>query len=209
MRCLIVSGGTPPSEEIFKEELQLSELLIAADKGAETFYHNNIKPHYVLGDFDSINTKTLEFLADCNIIPFNPEKDFTDSELAVNKAIELGAKELVLLGFTGTRIDHTIANIGLLKRCLEHNIKAYIRDCYNKIMVVNKKTTLVGKSGQIISFQALDGNVENFSIRGAKYELEGYRLSFGDPLTVSNEFCSNPITIDFDNGNVLVIFSKD
>lgn len=209
MRCLIVSGGTPPSKEIFKEEVQLSQLLIAADKGAETFYQNNIKPHYVLGDFDSINAKILEFLVDSNIISFNPEKDFTDSELAVNKAIELGAKEIVLLGFTGTRVDHTIANIGLLKRCLELNIKAYIRDCYNKIMVVNKETTFTGKSGQIISFQALGANVENFSIRGAKYELEGYKLSFGDPRTISNEFCCNPITIDFNNGYVLVIFSRD
>lgn len=209
MKCLIVSGGTPPSYEIFIEELNNADILIAADKGAETYFRYGVTPHYILGDLDSVQDISKEFMNSTEVIRFNPEKDFTDSELAVNEAIELGAKELTLLGFTGTRMDHFIANLGLLEKCLKRRVRATIKDSHNEISLVDKKTSFFGKEGQFITFQALEEKVRGFSIKGAKYELENYTLSFGDPRTVSNEFLNKPIEIDFETGKVLVIYSND
>ncbi|SHJ55421.1 thiamine diphosphokinase [Clostridium cavendishii DSM 21758] len=209
MKCLIVTGGTEPKEMLFKEEVAKAELLIAADKGVETYFKYNVRPDFLLGDLDSAISVSKEFLDSIKIIKFNPEKDFTDTELAVEKAIELGATEIVLLGATGTRLDHVIGNLGILNRCLSKNVRAIIKDDNNKIFVVNKGCNLFGEKGQFISFQALGEEVKGFSIKGAKYPLDSYNLSFGDPRTISNEFLDSSIHIDFKTGKILVIYSRD
>ena len=209
MRALIVSGGTPPSERIFKDELKKCQLFLGADSGCETYFKYNVMPHYALGDFDSIGEEYREKLKCTNVIKFNSEKDNTDSELAVLKAIELGAREIVLLGFTGTRIDHMLSNLGLLNTCLDNRVKAYIRDNNNTIYLIDKPTILKDSMGKYISFQAFGEDVENFSIKGAKYELENYNLTFGNGRCVSNEFLNGYISINFKKGKILIIYSND
>ena len=209
MRCLIVSGGNSPEDKLFLEEVKKSDYLIAADKGVETFIRNNIKPDLVVGDFDSIEESFKCKLKNFNILQFNPEKDFTDSEIAFLEAVKKNPNELILLGFTGTRLDHTLANIGLLKRALDKNINAYIIDNNNKMFIVNKSTILKGKLKQIISFQAYCSEVSNFFIKKARYPLEDYTLKLGDPRTVSNEFLKEDIEISFSKGEVLVIYARD
>ena len=208
MRCLIVSGGNSPKDELFLEEIEKANYLIAADKGAETFIKNNITPDLAVGDFDSINNECKKLIKNWNIIKFNPEKDLTDSEIAVLEAIKKDCNEIIMLGFTGTRIDHTIANLGLLKKALDKNIKAYILDDNNKIFILNKPTVLKGNFGKLISFQAFS-EVRNFCIKNAKYELKNYDLNFGDPRTVSNEFLEKDIEVTFTDGEVLVIYPID
>lgn len=209
MRALIISGGTPPSERIFKEEMEKCQLLLGADSGCETYFKYGITPDYALGDFDSIKNEYKEKLNSTNVIKFNSEKDNTDSEIAVLKAIELGAKEIMLLGFTGTRIDHTLSNLGLLNTCLKNGVKAYIKDSNNIIHIIDKPTSLKGNKGSYISFQAFGEEVEDFSIKGAKYELDSYTLTFGDGRCVSNEFLDGSIRINFKKGKVLIIYSND
>lgn len=209
MKAVIISGGTPPKEEILKEEILNANILIAADKGLESFLYYNIEPHYALGDFDSINVKIMNKVKKTKIVKYNPDKDNTDSEIAVLKAIELGAEEIVLLGVTGTRIDHMLANLGLLDMCINNNINAYIRDSNNKILLTNKSIKLYGNPGQFVSFQCFGQTVNNFSIKGAKYELNNYTLSFGDRRCVSNEFLNGSIEVTFKEGKVLIIYSND
>ena len=209
MRCLIVSGGNSPKDELFLEEIEKANYLIAADKGLETFIKNNVKPDLVVGDFDSVQEKFKEELKNFNVLKFKPEKDLTDSEIAFSEALKKSPKELIFLGFTGTRLDHTLANIGLLKRALDKNINAYIIDNNNKMFIVNKPTVLKGEPKQIISFQAYCSEVNNFFIKKAKYPLKDYTLKLGDPRTVSNEFLKEDIEISFSKGEVLVIYARD
>lgn len=209
MISIIVAGGTPPKDQLFLQEVRRADYLIAADKGAEIFIKHNIEPDLVVGDFDSIDDKFKENLKKLNVIKFNPEKDLTDSEIAFNKAIEIGSTEIVLLGFTGTRLDHTLANLGLLKRALEKGIKAFVKDNNNCIFLTDKSMKLEGKFGQIISFQAYCDVVNNFNIKKAKYKLVDYTLLLGDPRTVSNEFLQDNIEITFTDGIVMVIYSAD
>ncbi|GFZ29680.1 thiamine pyrophosphokinase [Clostridium zeae] len=209
MKAVIVAGGKAPSEELFLCEIKDANFLIAADSGVNVFYMYNITPNVILGDFDSAKHEAINAFKEVEIVKFKPEKDFTDSELAFKNAIEHGANEIVLLGCTGTRLDHTIANIGLLKRALDLNIKAKIKDENNCIFLVSKDTVLNGTHGQTISFQAFGETVKNFYIVGAKYPLHDYNLEFGDGRTVSNEFIDRPIKITFSSGIVMVIYSND
>lgn len=209
MRCLIVSGGNKPKDDLFLEEIKKADYLIAADKGLETFIKNNIKPDLVVGDFDSVEESFKEKLKDFKVLRFNPEKDLTDSEIAFLEALKKNPKELILLGVTGTRLDHTLANIGLLKKALENNIKAYIIDNNNKMFVVDKPSILKGEPKQTISFHAYSSEVNNFSIRKAKYNLENYTLKLWEGRAVSNEFLNEDIEISFSKGEVLVVYARD
>lgn len=209
MRALIVSGGYKPSDNMFLDEVKKAQYLIAADRGAEVFIKNNIKPDLVVGDFDSIGEEFKESLKDFNLVKFNPEKDFTDSEIAFNKALEKGVKEIVLLGVTGSRLDHAFGNIGLLKKALDKNIKAYIKDNNNIIFLTNKPINLKGTYGQTISFHAYCDIVKKFNIRKAKYSLYDYDLHLGESRAISNEFLNEDIEITFEEGIIMVVYSRD
>ena len=91
--------------------------LIAADKGLEFFITAGITPDLIVGDFDSLSSEGkiyMEKLPQTSISRLKPEKDDSDTQSAVNLAISQGAKDILILGGTGTRLDHVMANLGLL-----------------------------------------------------------------------------------------------
>ncbi len=212
MKVVIVSGGEAPSYELIRKELKNSSFLICADSGGNCLYEYKIVPNYLMGDFDSINRNALEFFGkskECSIEAYPKDKDFTDTELVLNKALELGATEISLLGCTGTRIDHLMGNMGMLLRCLKLNVNAYIKDNNNYIQIVDKPIKIKGKKGETFSLQCYGDKVENLNIKGARYELNNYFLTIGDPRTVSNEFLDGEVEISFTSGNLIIFYSRD
>lgn len=211
MKAVIIGGGNAPSKELLEEELADADVLICADGGGDCLYKYNKVPDYLLGDFDSIQKDILEFFihSNCVIETYPTEKNNTDSEICFDKAIELKASSITMLGFTGSRIDHFLGNLGLLKRSVDYGVKGIIRDNNNKIFITNGSCTLKAEEGKFISFQAYSDVVENLCLIGVKYPLTGYKLFKGDLRTISNEFVSNEITIKFDLGLLLVIIASD
>ncbi|WP_446899467.1 thiamine diphosphokinase [Clostridium sp. LBM24168] len=211
MKVTIVSGGNAPSLNLLRNELKSSSFLICADGGGNCLYKYNIKPDYLIGDFDSISNEALNFLKNSGtkISKYPVKKDFTDTEAVFNKALELNANEITFLGCTGNRLDHLMGNIGMLKKSLEHGIKAYIKDENNSIEIMNKSSVIGGKRGEVFSLYAYCDIVENLSIIGAKYELNNYNLALGDSRTVSNEFLDDEVRILFKSGLILLFRSKD
>lgn len=211
MKVIIICGGKAPSMELLQEEIKDNTIVICADSGANYLINYKITPHYLVGDFDSINPETLEYFKTKNVIieTYPVEKDDTDSELALKKALELGATEVVFLGCIGSRIDHVYGNIGLLKRCLDAQVKASIKDEHNNIFLIDKSTNLFGDFGQIFSLQGYNGEIKNLNIRGAKYPLYNYNLEVGDPITISNMFLNEAVEIQFDTGIIIVFYTKD
>lgn len=117
---------------------------------------------------------------------FNPVKDASDTEIAVRLALELKVKELWILGGTGTRIDHVLANIQVLKIPYDAGVEAYIVDVCNKISLIGKETCLKKEDafGPYFSVFPLGGIVEHFSLEGAKYPLCDHTLCPYDSLCV-------------------------
>ncbi|MCY6372366.1 thiamine diphosphokinase [Clostridium ganghwense] len=211
MKIVIASGGMPPSYDLLYEELKEASYLICADSGANYLYEYNICPDILIGDFDSIDIQVLNYFKDnhTNIIQYPPEKDYTDTEIAVNKALELNVDEIVLLGCTGTRIDHFLGNLGMLLKCLSKKVTAYIKDEHNTITIADKSLSIFGSEGETFSLAAYSENVENLTISGAKYPLNNYYLEIGSALTISNEFQDKEVKINFDEGILLIIYSRD
>ena len=140
MRSIIVSGGKAPSKELLKEYIKDDDYIVGVDKGCNILREIEATPNIILGDFDSIDKEVLNYYKDkgVKIEKFNPEKDYTDTDLGYIKALEVNPSEIILFGATGSRIDHMLGNIGILLKGLRENIKVTIVDDNNRMYAVIK-----------------------------------------------------------------------
>ena len=211
MNVAIVSGGTAPSERLVRNYLEKVDFIIAADRGSECLYNYGIIPDLLLGDFDSVKKEILvKIKAQIKeVLEFPPEKDYTDTEIAIIEAIKRGAKKIYLFGAIGSRMDHTLGNIGLILTTKKRGATLEIIDDNNRLYLGEKKMKLFGEYGENISFHALCDKVKSFKIRGAKYNLETYDISLLDPRAICNEFVGTPIEISYEEGELLILHSID
>lgn len=219
--AIIVSGGN--IQEGFaldflkkiREKQKNMPYLIAADKGLEFFQKTGIQPDMVVGDFDSLSEEGnvfLNTLPETKICRLKPEKDDSDTQSAVCLAAEQGAKEIVLLGCLGTRLDHVMANLGILAWGAQKNIAISLYDRYNFVSVVKSGSCIEKKEqfGKYVSFFPFGGEVHGLTLKGFRYPLVQHNLSVCDSgLTVSNEILEEKAEIFFDSGLLLMIMSKD
>lgn len=214
IKTLIMSGGNI-EEDCFNKIYKRSKFdcIIASDKGLETLDKYNVTPNYIIGDFDSIDKKILnKYINNKEIIikELNPEKDYTDTHMAIKLAIELKSTDITVLGAIGTRIDHTIANIHILKESLEKGIDCRIINNKNEIQLINKKAVLeMDKEYKYISLIPLTTKVEGITLKGFKYLLSNATLEVGHSIGVSNEQCEKKAEIDLKSGILIMIKSKD
>mgnify|MGYP001135150501 FL=1 len=213
MKTLIITGGKI-NKNFAKKYLKSNkyDIIIAVDKGLETIDYLKLEPQYILGDFDSVNTKILEKYKTQNIkiIKLNPEKDLTDTHSAIDLALEIKSTEITILGAIGTRLDHTMANIHILKQALDKNIKAKIVNEKNEIELINKEIIIKKDDNyKYVSIIPLTTNVTGITIEGMKYIINDYTLSIGDSLGVSNEQIDKEAKISIKTGILVVIKSKD
>lgn len=213
MKTVIITGGNI-NIKFTKEYLKKYsfDLVIVADKGLEVVNKLNITPNYIIGDFDSVNKETLEEYKNnkTQIIKLNPEKDYTDTHMALKLAIEKNSTSIIILGAIGTRIDHTIANIHILKEALEKNIKAKIINSNNEITLINKNIEILNNEKfKYISLIPLTTEVKNITLSGFKYKLEKANLNIGESIGISNEQIESKAKIEIEKGILMLIKSKD
>ena len=122
MDALIISGGSL-DQEFARSYIRSNpcELTIAVDVGMKFFYDQKMIPDFIVGDFDSVEAEILRSFQRMEgpkkpvVLQFQPEKDETDTELAIRTAIREGSDHIHLLGAAaGNRMDHLIGNIHLL-----------------------------------------------------------------------------------------------
>ena len=215
-KIVIVSGGELEEAFVLSElETLDSQFIIGVDKGMEFLYHHKILPSYIVGDFDSVDQKIGDYYRNETKVPireFNPVKDASDTEIAIRLAMTLGAKEILILGATGGRIDHLWANVQSLAIPFKAGIDAVIMDTQNKIRLIGGGETHLKKGetyGPYFSVFPLGEEVYGFSIKGAKYPLDNHTLIPYDSLCVSNQFQEDEVTISFMNGIVILMETKD
>lgn len=143
---VIVSGGMIQKDfaldfirKIEEERKGKKLLLLAADRGLDFFLETGLVPDIVDGDFDSLSgagKAYLESLDHTEIVRLNPEKDDTDTQSTLNLAIRRGAKNILILGATGGRLDHFIGNMGLLGYGRQKGVNVILADAQNYICLV-------------------------------------------------------------------------
>lgn len=188
--------------------------LIAADKGMEFCYRRNILPDAVLGDYDSIDPEIVTYYRNQTNIPmetFPSEKDDTDTEIALKRAIAMEPTQIYILGAFGGRQDHFIANLHLLNLALKKGISAWLVDGQNRITLIDKNQTIekIEKDWKYISFLPFTDKVEGITLVGFKYGLDDYTMTKGSSIGVSNEAVSIPAQVKLESGTLIMIQSRD
>lgn len=209
---LIVSGGSEVSSETLEHCVQNADFIIAADSGLSQLHKANIKPNLIVGDFDSLKLEGWQsFYQDVPVKGFIPEKDYTDTELALEEAMVLSPKRITIISATGTRQDHSLANMMLLSRAYRAGIQAEILDDYNAICWLGESCVAVAKGPwRYMSLVPVSSEIE-VSLTHFKYPLNHRIAQRGDTLTVSNEWLKGHEEgiITLHRGEALLIQSRD
>lgn len=179
-RALVVAGGDFPIN--FKEKD--FDYVLAVDRGLEYLIKNKIDASFIIGDFDSVNIDQENFPKG-EILKYPKEKSMTDLELAFEKLIDLRVDEAYILAATGTRLDHSLINIFLLKKLFEKGIRAYIYNDKNLVFMDQGEIEVEKNAFKYLSIIPLEAC--KVSLAGFKYSLKDADLDFPSTLTISNE----------------------
>lgn len=205
MRAVIFSGGSYGDPSFYKNELKEDDFVITADAGADFAQRLGIKINVAIGDFDTLDVKKI--VAD-EIIKLNPEKDYTDSFEAVFLAKERGFSEVLMFGASGSRLDHSLANIFLLKKAKDMGINLTLCDENNIVYITENELLVKKKEGYHLSVIQLTDAI-GITLKGLYYPLNEKDAALGDMIGISNEFTEEEAKISVKKGTLLVILSKD
>ena len=212
-KALIITGGEVDYNYRYKND---AHLVIAVDGGLEAVQKMGLKPDVIIGDFDTVSPEILhKYERECaaQIIRLVPEKDDTDTEAAVSYAMEHGIKMIDILGATGSRFDHTYANMFLLKMAYEQGVTICLYTGLSKIYLIRGKREYCREDfyGKYISFLQFDGNALGVTMEGFKYNVSDFDFDTKKTyrLGVSNEPLEGRACITIREGYMLVVESLE
>jgi len=208
MHVVIFAGGTLQPGKAFYRAIAGADMIIAADSGAATALRYGYNPAIVVGDFDSLDELVLQQLSErgSQVRRVAVEKNETDTELAVQAAIEQGATSITLLGVIGgVRFDHTIANILLLAGFEAVDMRIVDGPSTGWIVRGPGSSAIDGQAGDLLSLLPLTSDVTGIRTMGLYYALHGETLYFGKPRGMSNVLTQEHAEVSIERGLLLVI----
>ncbi|CRK80529.1 thiamine diphosphokinase [Neobacillus massiliamazoniensis] len=211
----IVAGGPEDLLPNLNDYNEDQASWVGVDRGVFNLLKRGIKPTIAFGDFDSVTIEELKFIESQvkELKRYQPEKNETDMELALNWATEQKPEAIRLFGASGGRLDHFLANVQLL---IPQLLKKFPIDIslidrsnllYLKAPGKHKITKM--KNQKYISFIPIIKEVPDLTLEGFKYPLKNRHISIGSTLCISNELISDYGTFSFSEGILLVIRSRD
>lgn len=211
----ILAGGPEellPDLKVFNDE---ESIWVGVDRGVFTLLSIGFKPFASFGDFDSVTEEEWQEIQSnvTQLEKFIPEKDETDTELALNWAVSKKPQLIRLFGASGGRIDHFLANIQLLQKHSPSLDSCELQLIDNKNIVYIKGpgthniSKLLGK--KYISFVPATMDVSGLTLSGFKFPLTNRHISIGSTLCISNELISDHGTFSFTEGILIVVRSQD
>lgn len=204
-RAAIFLNGESLTKKRIRDNLKPTDTIICADGGANAAFTVKVKPDLVIGDNDSLDSKTEELIRKNKIqkITFPKDKDQTDSELALNYALKRGFTNLILVGFAGDRIDHVLALLFYVTSYTKNVEITLLTQTQNIYLLKSTHVNLTGKTGDFVSLLPLEKNVR-VTTSGLKYSLKNTSLPLAKTIGVSNEFLKEKARVKAD-GKLLVI----
>lgn len=208
-QIMIISGGCSVDPEFFSSQISKAKsfLIIACDGGLRHLQHSSIKPDVIIGDMDSVDPAQLANynVEGIRIIQYPADKDFTDTEMALDYALNLKPKKILIWCALGGRIDHALANILLLLKGQEKGVDTFLIDEYCEIFLMNRETCFINDAGKTVSLLALTSEVTGITLSGFLYPLENGNLKMGESRGISNIIKGTHAGIRIKNGKLLVI----
>lgn len=211
MKGLIVSSGKIESYSLLENLIYENDYTVCADGGLDHLMSIDKIPNLVLGDFDSISNAGINYIKEnkIKVEKYPSIKNNTDSELAIMYLINGGIDDITIIGGTGTRLDHTLSNILLLRRFNNNGRSLKIVDDNNIVNYVTDSIDIKRRIGWYVSIIPLNCKGVIVSLLGFRYPLNYKHLEFTSTLGVSNEIIGQVGRIKIHKGEVLVIESTD
>lgn len=206
----IVANGN--LSEMFVGEIRHYDVIIGVDRGAYWLLTHGIAPHIAVGDFDSCTSKEWKKIQEniTDVRQFDAEKNFTDTELALDIAMKKNSQHIAIYGGMGTRIDHTMATISLLARCAQARTPAVVRDMHNDVRIIGRGRTIIKKRAGCTYISIIPYTKQIIvSLSGLKYPLNRKKITQSMTLGISNEFEASEAEVTVHGGLALVIQSRD
>ena len=217
MTTVVVCAGGPKNElcsfSTFQQQQDI--VFIGADRGALYLVEQGITPHAIVGDFDSLTDEEYQaVLAQTkNQQRFQQEKNETDTDLALLKALTYTPQEIVLTGVTGGRLDHYEAAVRSIYRLQKKHpsVELKIMNATNMLQffLPGTYTIYADDRYRYLSFFAYGETVQDVTLRQVKYETTNEEISLGTSRFTSNEIIGATGSISFSQGICLMIRSID
>jgi len=207
MKALIVTGGDNPPSSVIRHLSENSDIVIAADAGLEICIKAGIEPHIAIGDFDSVDPAILSQLSTEKIFRFPEEKDYSDTELAIDAAHRYGAKDIILAGGGAGRLDHLLAIRALFER--NDPIKEW-HTAHESAFLVDRGFKLQASMpiNSVVSVFPLSEGALGMRSNGLKWPLDGLKWDCSE-FGLSNKTISEEIEIYSGEKPILVILPLD
>jgi thiamine pyrophosphokinase len=203
-KAVLIGGGDILEYQSVAARIHPDDFIVAADSGYDHCRQLGITPDLLVGDFDSIQSSPPLTIPR---LPFPPEKDYTDTTLALETILDRGYRKILLTGMLGGRLDHTLANLQSLAHLSTLGVDAQLTDGRTEAYAVSGGGALglPPREGFYFSLLAFSGVCAGVTIRGGKYPLEDYDLRFDEPRAISNEFVGEYVSITVRDGTVVVL----
>lgn len=210
-QAVIVTGGA--LGEWALPYIRHGDYIIGADSGAAFLVRHGIAPDLAIGDFDSVSPAQLSAVRaaarewrSVDAV----DKDWTDTEMAMRTALERSFSRITLIGGLGTRFDHALANVHLLKLAHEQGAEAELIDEFNEIRLCARECRLrQDERFPYLSLLPLTSVVRGVTLSGFQYPLDNATIRIGESIGISNRLLAPEGVVSVLEGQLLVIRSRD
>lgn len=203
-KACIICGGSPPLTSQLKSILSDCILFIAADGGGNSARELGMLPDVVIGDLDSFVPKP----SDSFPVVKDPDQETNDLEKAMKYALTKGIEELIVVGATGKRLDHTLKNLSVMKQFNSHFNSIIFRDRYCDTFLIESPFSQEFPLHTSISLFPLSGTVEGITTSGLKYPLKNGYLKNGERDGSSNLTTRKRVDITHTKGDLLLLVNR-
>ncbi len=210
MRIGLVLGGDPPTPHDLKL-LDACEKVVACDGGAHGLLKAERPPDIIVGDLDSLTPDDFKW-ADALDIPVErhpTQKDETDGELALERALQMGATRIMILGGHGGRMAMFLGNLKLLRSCHERGIDAVMIGHGESIRFLSPggELNLAGRTNSTLNILPIEGDAV-ISVAGTKWEAVETKLGHLTGRGLSNQIMQDGARVRCHEGMIVVIVEQ-
>ncbi len=199
--CWIVGAGAFFARAFSPRE---GDFVAAADGGLEHLRRAGARADLALGDFDSLGRVPEGE----NVLRFPPEKDDTDTMIAVKEGLRRGYKRFALLGCLGGRLAHTLANVQTLMYLSKRGSRGFLAGERETVTAVTDGEIRFSAAHRgYVSVFCLDGRARGVTLRGLKYPMAGGAMESSVAVGVSNEFTGAESSVAVARGTLVVVWA--
>lgn len=210
-RIIIFANGELPDLEKARTLLQRDDYIICADGGTRHALALDVKPDLIIGDMDSAEKDQLQKFqeAEASMELFPHDKNETDLELAIHRAVEMNPAQIIIIAGLGGRLDQTLANITLLTDIRLSNIDIRLDDGVEESFLCRDQVQVSGRTGDIVSLIPWGGAVSEVQTTNLKWPLHRETLYPDRTRGISNEMLGESATISIGSGLLLIVHRRE